>query len=94
MTKPVQIPRYSVQRDDNGSYLRLDQEGSLVGYLDHLTDKEASLLQVREMLEARAKEWGTAAFTLSHGKLTRFGVALKCRDELLSLAATLGNQGK
>lgn len=88
MTKPVQIQRYANNEDPRGFYP--DEDGAWIKQADHVL----AFLQVRSLLEAKAKEWGTTAFTLSHGKLTRFGVALRCRDELLSLAATLGNQGK
>lgn len=98
MTNPVQIPRYSVQRDDDGSYLRLDQEGSLVGYRDHLADKEAALLQVRSLLEAKALGLKDEAEKLrvrnSMQSVDRAEAIEYCASELLSLAATLGNQGK
>lgn len=101
MTKPVQIQPEALQAAGRIKSECLGETGAFAWKAASEIiqqaigiSEQAALSQVREQLEAKAKEWGTAAFTLSHGKLTRFGVALRCRDELLSLAATLGNQEK
>lgn len=79
MTKPAQIQRYANNEDPRGFYP--DEDGAWIKQADHVL----ALLQVREMLEAKAKEWD-----LRYGR-GRVGAKHNDRaDELRILASTIG----
>lgn len=86
MTKPVQIPQYLPRAGSpTGEMVKVD-DGDYVRVSDH----QAALSRVREMLEAKAKEWDNWADMHLDGEALT--VANKCHFDLLALAATLGNQ--
>lgn len=103
MTKPVQIQRYSTRGYEDDFYP--DDEGKWVTHADAeareqaaisqaLKEREDALRGVREMLEAKAKEWQDEICTRVDAMGNESNPKQDCASELLSLAATLGNQGK
>lgn len=105
MTKPVQIQRYAhIGYQDDCEHQESDT-GTWVLHAAH----EAALLQVREMLEAKAAKWTNTEtelqdsvreghciqVTAEYFKPIAEGTLMRyMAKELLALAATLGNQGK
>lgn len=96
MTKPVQTYHSAYPGSmwpDRPHENPAEGNTSYVTYADHVADKEAALLQVREKLIELAEKLRKDSWTGEGSEQYRMGRGHSA-NELEALAATLGNQGK